>query len=163
MFDHVKCVKRYTTFACHVYDSCHCKVMTIALCDMISETHDAQAYLWHDVMAKHKVHNFNFKGFMADSTQANWNVVREIYGTGDKTVPMQENERSCLLHWTKCMQRATNNSSSHSLGMNTNIYAFSIKTLKQWTRHTPGTWQSVHGGFLAEQPPTSMFQLWTHD
>jgi hypothetical protein len=72
MFDHVKRVKRYTTFACHVYDSCYCKVMTIALCDMMSETHDAQAYLWHGlngVMVEHGVHNVNFKGFMADSAQ----------------------------------------------------------------------------------------------
>jgi len=39
-------------------------------------------------MAEHGVHNVNFKGFMADSAQANWNDVHEIYGTGDKTVPM---------------------------------------------------------------------------
>ena len=44
---------------------------------------------------------------MADSAQANWNAVREIYGSGDKTVPMEGRERSCLLHWTQCMHRAT--------------------------------------------------------
>jgi hypothetical protein len=42
MFDHVKRVKRYTTFACHVYDFVYCKVMTIAICDMMSETKEAQ-------------------------------------------------------------------------------------------------------------------------
>jgi hypothetical protein len=74
MFDHVKRVKRYTTFVCHVSDSYYCKVMTIAFCDMMSETHDAQAYLWHGlngVMAEHGVHNVNFKGFMADIAQIN--------------------------------------------------------------------------------------------
>lgn len=111
MFDHVKRIKHYTTFACHVYDSTYAKVMTIAICDMQSETKDAQSYLWrmlNEVMARHGVVNVNFKGFMADSAQANWNAVREIYGTGDKTVPMKEKERSCLLHWTKCMHRVTN-------------------------------------------------------
>ena len=34
MFDHVKCVKMWTTMACYVYDSTYCRVMTIAICDM---------------------------------------------------------------------------------------------------------------------------------
>jgi hypothetical protein len=34
MFDHVKCVEGWMTFACHVYDYFYCKVMTIAICDM---------------------------------------------------------------------------------------------------------------------------------
>ena len=41
-----------------------------------------------------------FKGFMADSAQANWNAVRIVYGGGDLTVPMEERERTCLFHWT---------------------------------------------------------------
>ncbi len=28
MFDHVKCVKKWTTMACHVYDLMYCKVFT---------------------------------------------------------------------------------------------------------------------------------------
>jgi hypothetical protein len=34
MFDYIKCVKHWTTMACHVYDSIYCRVMTIAVCDM---------------------------------------------------------------------------------------------------------------------------------
>jgi hypothetical protein len=37
MFDHVKCIKHWTTMACHVYDSAYCQVMMIAVCDMQSE------------------------------------------------------------------------------------------------------------------------------
>jgi hypothetical protein len=33
-FDHVKRVKKWTTMACHVYDSTYCRVMTIAICNM---------------------------------------------------------------------------------------------------------------------------------
>ena len=36
MFDHVKRVKDWTTMACHVYDSQYKKVMTIAICNMLS-------------------------------------------------------------------------------------------------------------------------------
>lgn len=101
MFDHVKRCKRYTTMACHVYDSRYRKIMTIALCDMMSESIEAQAFMWrgiNDVMARHVVHNVNFKGFMADSAQANWGAVRLVYGSGDKDVPIEGKERSCLLH-----------------------------------------------------------------
>ena len=58
MFNHIKCVKHYMIFGCHVYDSRYCKVMIIALCDMMLETHDAQAYLLYGlngVMTKHGV------------------------------------------------------------------------------------------------------------
>ena len=34
IFDHVKCLKDWTTLACHVYDSKYCEVLTIACCDM---------------------------------------------------------------------------------------------------------------------------------
>jgi hypothetical protein len=74
MFDHVKRVKNWTTMACHVYDSTYCRVMTIAVCDMQSEDAAAQMVLWknlNDVMGRHGVPEPKFKGFMADSAQAN--------------------------------------------------------------------------------------------
>jgi hypothetical protein len=37
IFDYVKCLKDSTTVVCHVYDSRHCKVSTIACCNMQSE------------------------------------------------------------------------------------------------------------------------------
>jgi hypothetical protein len=42
--------------------------------------------VWHDIPKP------KFKGFMADSTQANWNAVRVIYGSGDATIPMKDQE-----------------------------------------------------------------------
>jgi hypothetical protein len=42
MFDHVKRVKKWTTMACHVYDSTYCRIMTIAVCNMQSEDVAAQ-------------------------------------------------------------------------------------------------------------------------
>jgi hypothetical protein len=74
MFDHVKHVKKLTTMACHIYDSTYYRVMTIAICDMQSEDAIAQSVLWKNlnvVVAKHGVPKPKFKGFMADSAQAN--------------------------------------------------------------------------------------------
>jgi hypothetical protein len=58
-------------------------------------------------MAKNGVENTNFKGFMADSAQANWNAVLIIYGSGDPKVPIENRERTCLLHWTTSLKRHT--------------------------------------------------------
>ena len=110
MFDHVKRVKSWTTMACHVYDSSYCRVMTIALCDMQSEDVAAQSVLWKNlnaVMARHGISNTNFKGFMADSAQANWNAVRIVYGSGDAAEPMPNRERTCLFHWAQSMEKHT--------------------------------------------------------
>jgi hypothetical protein len=46
MFDHVKRVVRWTTMACHVYDLAHCKLITIAVCDMQFEDIKAQQVMW---------------------------------------------------------------------------------------------------------------------
>jgi hypothetical protein len=110
MFDHVKCVKEWTTMACHVYDAAYCKVMTIAVCDIQSEDMKVQCIMWrelNDLMAKNGVENTNFKGFMADNAQANWNAIRIVYGSGDPKVPMENREHTCLLHWTTSLRRHT--------------------------------------------------------
>jgi hypothetical protein len=95
-----------------VYAATYCKVMTITVCDMQSEDMKAQYIMWrelNDLMAKNGVENTNFKGFMADSTQANWNAVRIVYGSGDPKVPMENRERTCLLHWTTSLKRYKQN------------------------------------------------------
>lgn len=110
MFDHVKRTKGWTTMACHVYDSQYCRVMTIAICDMQSEDVRAQTVMWqflNGIMAKHGYDKVNFKGFMADSAQANWNCVRKIYGSGDATVPMPDRERTCQFHWATSLRKHT--------------------------------------------------------
>lgn len=110
MFDHVRRTKDWSTMACHVYDSQYCRVMTVAVCDMQSEDARAQSLLWrglNGVMAKHKVNNVNFKGFMADSAQANWNAVRVIYGNGNADDPMPDRERTCQFHWASSLKKYT--------------------------------------------------------
>jgi hypothetical protein len=62
---------------------------------------------FNDLMAKNGVENTNFKGFVADSAQANWNAVRIVYGSGDPKVPMENQERTCLLHYTTLLKRHT--------------------------------------------------------
>ena len=102
MFNHVKRVKDWTTIACHVYDSQYCKVLTIACCDMQSKDGTTQIYFWENlnvVMVENDVSKVNFKRFMTDNAQANWNAVRMIYGDGDPTLPMVVRERTCLFHW----------------------------------------------------------------
>jgi hypothetical protein len=101
MFDHVKHVKEWTAIACHMYDATYCKIMTIAVCDMQSEDTKVQCIMWRELnnlMAKNGIEKTNFKGFMADSAQANWNVVRIVYGSGDPKVPVENRECTCLLH-----------------------------------------------------------------
>jgi hypothetical protein len=46
MFDHIKCLKDWTTLACHVYDSKYYKVLTIACCDMQFEDGATQTLFW---------------------------------------------------------------------------------------------------------------------
>ena len=110
MFDHAKRVHPWTTMACHVYDSTYCRVMTIACCDMQSEDNTAQQVMWKNlnaVMARNSVPNVQFKGFMADSAQANWNAVRIVYGNGNKEDPMPNRTRTCYFHWTQSLEKHT--------------------------------------------------------
>jgi hypothetical protein len=74
MFDHMKCVVGWTTMACHVYNPMYCKMLTITICDMQCKDIEAQQLMWtklNETMLKHKFPKPNFKGFMADNTQAN--------------------------------------------------------------------------------------------
>ena len=82
MFDHVKQINGWITLGVHVYDPIHCKVMTICVCDMKSESAEHQKQMWRSmlaVMEKHGIFDVNFCGFMANSVQANFNAIREIF------------------------------------------------------------------------------------
>ena len=110
MFDYVKRVKDWTTMACHVYDSLDCEVMTIAVCVMQSEDCIAQVLFWRNlksIVQRHGLDDVQFKGFMANSAQANWNAMRIVYGGGDLVVPMENRERTCLFHWTQSLEKYT--------------------------------------------------------
>ena len=70
MFDHVKRVVGWMSLGAHVYDPVYCKVMIIAVCDMMCEMAEAQEKIWRSmllVLDQHGLKNVNFKGFMADS------------------------------------------------------------------------------------------------
>ena len=106
MFDHVKRVAGWTSLGAHVYDPVYCKVMTICVCDMMCEMANAQEQMWISMLALLKCHgieNVNFKGFMADSVQANFNAIRKIFGSGDKSISMEGKERTCQFHWSMAL------------------------------------------------------------
>jgi predicted phage tail protein len=57
----------------------------------------AQCVMWQNLnklMANNGVPNPNFKGFMVDNTQANWNVVQIIYGSGNVSELMVDRKRT---------------------------------------------------------------------
>ena len=81
-----------------MYDPVHYKVMTICVCDMKSEMAKHQKQMWRSllvVMEWHGCQKVEFAGFMADSAQANFNAICEIFGSDDKFVPMVGKERTC--------------------------------------------------------------------
>ena len=61
----------------------------------------------NSVLARSSVPKTNFKRFMADSAQANWNAMRVVYGSGNTAEPMENRERTCLFHWTQSMEKHT--------------------------------------------------------
>ena len=98
MHDHVKRMEGWTTMGIHVYDPEFWKVVTIAICDMQCEAQDAQVQMWQSLLQVMEVHgysNITFKGFMADSAQANFNAIRIVFGSGDPKVPMENQEQTC--------------------------------------------------------------------
>ena len=93
-----------------MYDPVHYKVMTICVCDMKSEMAEHQKQMWRsllEVMARHGYQRVEFYGFMVVSAQANFNVVREIFGSGDKTIPIAGKECICQFHWSMALDRHT--------------------------------------------------------
>ena len=110
IFDHVKRVVGWTSLGAHVYDPVYYKVMTICVYDMMCEMADAQEQMWLSMLAllkQYGLEDVNFKGFMVDSAQANFNAVRRIFGSGDKNIPMEGKERTCQFHWSIALDRHT--------------------------------------------------------
>jgi hypothetical protein len=69
--------------------------MTIAICDIQFEDINAQQITWtkfNETMLKHGFPKPNFKIFMVDSAQANWNMVKIVYGVGVPFVKMVDKE-----------------------------------------------------------------------
>jgi hypothetical protein len=49
-------------------------------------------------MANNGAPNPNFKGFMANNAQTNWNIVRIVYGSGDANELMVDKNQTCFFH-----------------------------------------------------------------
>jgi len=80
---HVRRAQGWTTMACHVYELIYYKVMMIAVCDMQSEDTEVQCMLWrklNTIVEKKRMGTPMFKGFMADSAQANGMLFRLFMG-----------------------------------------------------------------------------------
>jgi hypothetical protein len=118
MSNHVKWIKGWTTMAAHMYDGTYQRVMTIACCDFQSEDNDAQVFFslnLNHVMARHGIPHATFISSMADSVQANWNIVRIVYGSGDPKVPMEGHECTCYFHWKQSLEKHMKSYIKHEL------------------------------------------------
>jgi hypothetical protein len=77
--------------------------MTIVVYDMQSKDTKVQWLMWtklNETMLKHGFPKLNFKGFMDDSAQANWNTIKIVYGSKDPFIKMVDKEYTCLFHLT---------------------------------------------------------------
>lgn len=104
MFDHVKQLHGWTMMVCHGYDNKHCKVLTIACCDMQLEDAHAQTLLWENlnaIMLKNEVLKVDFQGFILDSAHRNRNVVRKVYNDDDPTFSLKGHESIGPPIWIK--------------------------------------------------------------
>ena len=120
---------------------------------MQSEDVTMQSLLWHglnEVVDKHDIANVNFKGFMADKAQANWNVVRIIYGSGESKVPMESRKRTYILHWTMSMECHTATHIKPDLNKNTSCYKSSTKMPRLPSSPSPVILPFGLGGFPLE-------------
>jgi hypothetical protein len=75
--------------------------MTIVICDMQYEDIDIQCDTWcklKKMMVKNGVLNPNFKDFMANIAQANWNIMWIVYGSGDPSEPTIDMEQTWCFH-----------------------------------------------------------------
>jgi hypothetical protein len=66
-------------------------------------------------MMKHIFLKPNFKGFMANSAQVNWNAIKMVYGFGDAIIRMHDKEQTCLFHWTHSLDKHTKQLIKHEL------------------------------------------------
>jgi hypothetical protein len=62
---------------------------------------------FNETMLKHEFPKLDLKGFMADNTQANWNAIKIVYGSGDTYVRMIDKECTCLFLWTQSFDKHT--------------------------------------------------------
>jgi hypothetical protein len=49
----------------------------------------------------------NFKGFVANNAQVNWNNIRIIYGSRNLFIKMVDKKCTCLFHWIQSLDKHT--------------------------------------------------------
>jgi hypothetical protein len=62
----------------------------------------------NQVMFRFGLANPNFKGFIADNAQANWNVVCIVYSFEDAFMKMVDKEQTYSFHWTQMFDKHKN-------------------------------------------------------
>lgn len=128
--DQVKCLCDWTILAYHVHNNNHCKVLTVACCDMQFKYAQAQSLFLGDVMLKNDVMYVIIKGFTADNAYSNCIVMRKIYNGYDPSIHMEGHEGTHLFHWSTNMDKITKkNTSNLHLNINTNNFVRNIMML----------------------------------
>jgi hypothetical protein len=79
----------------------------------------------NEIMLKHGFPKPNFKGFMVNNTQANWNAIKIVYGFWDLYVMMVDKECTYLFHWIQSFSRHTRKLIKPAI--NTTFYATNIR------------------------------------
>ena len=100
--------------------------------------------------------DIQFKGFMADSAQANWNAVQIVYGGGDPTVPMEEWERTCLFHWMQSLEKHT------KADIRGDLQEQHRQLCKQWRMPRFATLLSKLGGYPLERQLLKACKGWSY-
>ena len=58
-------------------------------------------------MEKHGVKDVNFARFIADCIQTNFNIVREVFGSRNKSKSMLRKKRTYQSHWSQILDQHT--------------------------------------------------------
>jgi hypothetical protein len=74
-------------------------------CNLNTKVHQIMWTKLNDMMLKHGFPKPNFKGFMVDNAQANWNTIRIVYGLRELSTTMVDKECTCLFHLTQSLNR----------------------------------------------------------
>ncbi len=131
-------------------------------CNLWMQSRDTkvQCKVWRklEVIALKKgITNLNFKGFMANNVQVNWNAIWIIYGTRDLVVKIVDNEQTFFFHWTQSLERHTKQLVAPSSKICTMPSARNIRSQHPWRRRTFGMLHFDLGGTLSKLPTTAQF------
>ncbi len=81
-------------------------------------------------MLQHRFPKSNFKGFMAINTQANWNIIKIVYGYGDPSIKMVNKKCTYLFHSTQLLDRHTKKPIKSELQNQHNVLCHQYKNAK---------------------------------